>query len=100
MMAGHPNPFEGDQRRGHATFPVAKDLAAELVSPAEGKCYPKGDADGRGSATTDLSQTLPQLRQTDILTTHQVALPGASGLKRQYMRPGNILHRHYVQSTT
>src|SRR5260370_24664061 len=56
MMAGHPNAFEWDQRRGHAAFPVTKELAAELVSPAEGKCQPKGNADRRGSATTGLSQ--------------------------------------------
>src|SRR6266700_6980588 len=59
LMTSHPNPFEWDQWRCHATFPVAKELAAELVSPAEGKCQPKGNADGRGCATTDMSQPFP-----------------------------------------
>src|SRR5689334_6899567 len=98
MMASHPNAFEWDQRRGNAACPVAKEPAAELVSPAEGKCQPKGNVEGRGSATTDLSQTFPQLGQADILTAHQVALSGTPALKRQYMRPGHILYCHYVQS--
>src|SRR5207248_4900888 len=55
MMASHPNAFEWDQWRGQAAFPLAKELAAKLVSPAEGKCQPKGNADGRGCATTDMS---------------------------------------------
>src|SRR5258707_11350552 len=63
MMAGHPNPFDWDQRRGHAAFSLAKELAAELIRLAEGKCQPKGNADGWGSATTDLSQAFPQLGQ-------------------------------------
>src|SRR6266567_6975047 len=87
MMASHPNAFKWDQRRGHAACPVAKEPAAELVSPAESKCQPKRNANGRGSATTDLSQMFPQLGQTHILTAHQIALAGTSVLKRQYMRP-------------
>ena len=98
MMASHPNAFEWDQWRGQAAFPLAKELAAELVSPAESKCQPKGNADSRGCATTDMSQPFPQLGQTDILTAHQVALPGTPVLKRLYMRTGHILHCHYVQS--
>jgi len=82
MMASHPNTFEWDQWRGHAAFPLAKELAAELVSPAEGKCQLKGNAESRGCATTDLSQAFPQLGQTDILTAHQIALSGTSILKR------------------
>src|SRR5260370_33274269 len=98
MVPSHGTSFDGDRRRGRAACPVEKELAAKLVNRAEGKCQLKGNADGRGSATTDLSQTFPQLGQADILTARQIALPGTSVLKRQYMRPGHILHCHYVQS--
>src|SRR5258708_13265019 len=98
MMASHPNAFEWDQRRGHAAFPLAKELAAKIVSPAEGKCQLKGNPDGRGRATTDLSQTFPQLGQTDILTAHQIPLPGTSELTTPDMRPCHVLPSPYVQS--
>src|SRR5438105_12039614 len=55
MMTSHPNAFEWDQRCGHATFSLVKKSAAKFVSPAKGKCQPKGNADGRGFTTTDLS---------------------------------------------
>src|ERR1700724_2050535 len=61
MVASHPNTFEWDQWRGHAAFPLAEELAAEFVSPAEGKRHPKGNAEGWRCATTDLSQAFPQL---------------------------------------
>src|SRR5260370_21394386 len=96
MMASHPNAFEWDQRRGHAAFPLAKELAAKIVSPAEGKCQLKGNADGRARATTDLSQTFPQFGQTDILTAHQIALPRTAALKRQHMPPCHIPHAHQL----
>jgi len=82
MMASHPNAFEWDQRRGHTACPFAKELAAKLISPAEGKCQWKGNARGWGRATTDLSQTFPELGQTDIFTAHQIALPWNPILKR------------------
>jgi hypothetical protein len=82
MMASHPNAFEWDQWRAHIACPVAKELAANLVSPAEGKCQSKGNAHSRGSAFTNLSKTFPQLGQTHILTAHQIALSGTSVLKR------------------
>src|SRR6266516_283880 len=61
MMSSHPNAFQWDQRRSHAACPLTKEPTAEFVSPAEGECQSEGNADGRCTATTDLSQAFPQL---------------------------------------
>src|ERR1700736_782866 len=76
MMASHANTFEWDEWRRHTACSLTQELAAKLVGPAEGKCQRIGNAQGRGGATTDLSQAFPEARQIHIFATHQVALAG------------------------
>src|SRR5581483_1821319 len=96
-MTSYSDSFEWDQWRGHPSCLVAKHPAAQLVCPTKSQCQRKGDAHSRGSATTDLSQALPELRQTEIFTTHQIALSRTPRVKRQDVRSGDILYSHDVQ---